>query len=82
MSAKPLSLEAFAAKNPAKGPGRPCWACIIPEAEEINSARRQEVAITVIRDWLIKEKGYEPGIATSNRLTHHFSNSRHHERNG
>ena len=74
------SLEAFAAKRPKRAPGRPCWACGIPEAEEINSARRKEITLRTIRDWLIEQKGYAPEVVTMTRLQNHFGVMRHHER--
>lgn len=56
-----------------------CWACAIPETEEINQGRRDGIQIPRIREWLIREKGYSPDEATLHKLTHHFSNMRHHE---
>lgn len=74
------SLADFAKENPVRKPGLKCWACSIPEAEEINQGRRSGTAISVIRDWLVQRQGYSEDVATLNKLTHHFSNNRHHER--
>lgn len=72
------SLEQYAKETPVGRPGKPCWACTIPEVEEVNKARRDGVAITIIRSWLVEERGYDAEQATKNRLCHHFSNERHH----
>jgi hypothetical protein len=72
-----LSLEAFAAENPGPKGGRPCWACNIPEAEEINAGRRAGMTLGTILSWLV-EKGYQD--VTKGKLEAHFINSRHHER--
>lgn len=77
---KPLSLSDYAKANPVKPPGFRCWACTIPERAEIDQARRDGMAVTVIREWLIREKGYAEDVASRPKLDRHFSTNRHHER--
>lgn len=75
-----VSLADFAKTEPPKPPGMPCWACHIPERDEIDEARRAGVQIKVIRRWLIEHCGYSEDVATKSKLDKHFSTSRHHER--
>lgn len=76
---KPVSLEAYAAANPPKRGGIPCWACNIPETDEINNSRRKGRSIMTILRWLQVVRGYGDQ-ATKGRLEGHFVNNRHHEK--
>ena len=73
------SLDEFASTYKPERPSR-CWACQIPESEEINKGRRNGVAVRAIRAWLIHEKGYSADVATLGRLQGHFDSGKHHER--
>lgn len=79
MAMAKLSLEAYAAENPTRRGGSPCWACSIPEATEINESRKKGRSIMTILRWLQDVVGYGEQ-ATKGRLEGHFVNNRHHER--
>lgn len=74
------SLTTYVASLPGRRAGIPCWACNIPEAEEINKGRLAGLSLGKIRRWLIDECGYPPEEARAGRLNGHFSAERHHER--
>ena len=69
-------LATFAAEVESQAK-RPCWACSIPQAEEINAGRRNGIVVPVILKYLVEKCGHE-GI-TIHRLKTHFQ-ARHHER--
>lgn len=82
-----LSLEAFVTANPAASR---CPVCVLPQAGEVNAARRADQArqggrfrftVPKILAWLAKEHGITTISAA--QLQNHFSR-RHHEeaRNG
>jgi hypothetical protein len=68
----PLSLSEFVVAH-----RQACFACTIPEAEEVNEGRRNGVKTSTILRWLVEARGYAE--ATRNKLDHHFG-SRHHEK--
>ena len=80
---KHLTLKDYAASGKGlKKPGTPCWLCGIPERQEIDEAFRSEdppTSETLIRRWLIDERGYAPELVTPNKIHHHKS-AGHHER--
>jgi hypothetical protein len=64
-----VSLAEFAKDR--KRPGKLCWTCGIPEAQEINQARGK-VAVSAIVKWLVVERGYPKEEATPSRIENHF----------
>lgn len=72
-------LASFAKEAPTER-GVRCWVCFIPEAAEINAAKRERTAtVTQMVGWLVADKGYATEEARRPRLTNHFQ-ARHHER--
>lgn len=70
-------LATFAKENPTYR-GVPCWACHIPEAPEVNAAKRDKTAtVAQMVAWLIAEKGYSEDDARPPRLTNHFQAGHH-----
>ena len=74
-AAKPAgrTLAAFVEARPRR-PGPPCYACSLPEAEEIALGYRAGIGGAAIRAWLVEERGYPADQATSHRITHHLRN--------
>lgn len=73
-------LASFAKESPAPIKGVRCWACHLPEAAELNAAKRDGTAtVTQMVSWLIEDKGYSEDEARRPRLTNHFQ-GKHHER--
>jgi len=66
---KPKSLQDFAKDNPTKvGPS--AWITTIPEWPEIVEAYKSGVRLTVIRRWLVEERGYPDAQVTYQRVSH------------
>lgn len=63
------SLAEFAKENPTRV-GPEAWVTTIPEWPEIEAAYKSGVRITVIRRWLIEERGYDDKVATYQRVSH------------
>ncbi len=72
------SLVEYAKENPAKR-GAICWACGIPEAEEVNSGLRSGLYPTQIREWLVNECGYDVNVCTVAKI-HMHKQKGHHEK--
>ena len=57
-----------------------CWLCSVPEAAEINAAKRERTAtVTQMVAWMIHEQGYSEDEARVARFSNHFQ-AKHHER--
>jgi hypothetical protein len=70
-----LSLEQYAASGQGLGrPGTQCWACNLPERQEIDEAFKKGTSIGVIRRWLIDVRGYGQNDATRSKLENHRDN--------
>ena len=70
-------LSEFVEENPTVR-GVRCWACYIPEAGEINSAKRDKTAtVTQMIRWLVEKKGYSDIDARVPRLNNHFQQGHH-----
>jgi hypothetical protein len=70
-----LSLEAYAASGKGLArPGTQCWACGLPERQEIDAAFLKGTSIGVIRRWLIDVRGYSQNDATRSKLENHRDN--------
>ncbi len=72
------SLAEYSKSHPTNQGGRICWACTIPQTQEINEARRSGVSLAVIRQWLLDECGYDEDVATHGRMHGHFDARKHH----
>lgn len=73
-----MGLADFVQENPTPPRGTPCWLCHIPEAAEINAAKRDKTAtVPQMRSWLLNEKGYADDEARPSRFTNHFQQSHH-----
>jgi hypothetical protein len=64
------SLTDFAATHPLKSPGMRAWLETIPEFPEVLAGWQSGIGQAQIRRWLIDECGYDPTVATRNRLSH------------
>jgi hypothetical protein len=69
---KGMSLEAFAKAHPTRKGGVRCWLCGIPEVTAVNKGRASGVTFPTLRDWLVKECGYPPEVATVDKIRGHF----------
>lgn len=63
------SLNTFAQTHVRK-PGIQPWLTTIPEYPEILEGWKSGVSLVQIHLWLIEECGYDPTIATRNRVMH------------
>lgn len=73
-------LATFASEAPQPVRGVRCWACYLPEAAELNAAKRNNTAtLPQMVAWLVEDRGYDPEEARRPRLTNHFQ-AQHHQR--
>lgn len=63
------SLAEFASANIAK-PGAKCWACGIPQREEMEREYRNGVPMSIIEAWLKQVCGYTD--VSRSRITNHL----------
>jgi hypothetical protein len=66
---KRASLAEFASAHVVKT-GATAWITTIPEWDEVSAAYQNGVRLTVIRQWLVDECGYEQSVATYQRIAH------------
>lgn len=80
---KTLALSEYVSSGKGKlARGNPCWLCGVPERDEIDAALRSDGPTnspSMIRRWMIDERGYDPGAVTLNKIRHH-KEAGHHER--
>lgn len=64
------SLTEYAASHPVAPPGFGAWIESIPEFPEVLKGWQDGISQSQIRRWLIEVCGYDPQLATRNRLSH------------
>lgn len=64
------TLTEFAQSNPVTPPGYRAWLESIPEWNEVRTGWENGISQAQIRRWLIEECGYDPNLATRNRIAH------------
>ena len=69
------SLDEFVKANPAHHGGAGCWTCGLPEAEDLNKARRDRAANVMQMVGWLKSRGHDD--ATRSKLDYHFANGHH-----
>lgn len=69
------SLSDFA--ESVRKPNRKCWACNLPESDEINKGFNKGLKPRVIQRWLVEEQEYPINEATIDRIEHHFRRAHH-----
>lgn len=72
-----MALSDFVQENPTER-GTRCWLCYLPEAAEINAAKRDRTAsVPQMIGWLVKERGYPEADVRPPRFTNHFQTKHH-----
>jgi hypothetical protein len=67
-------LDAYVTAHPFHR-GKPCWTCALPHAikDALHYGREKGWTVNQLSRFLVDEKGYAEGDATSARLQYHFS---------
>lgn len=71
-------LTEFAEANPGPVRGSVCWTCHLPQARQINAAKRDRlVSVPQMLKWLVHDQGIPATEARASRLYNHFQAQHH-----
>lgn len=74
-----ISPSEWAASNPARTGGRPCWFCSLSQRDLLEKAHTEDkLTLTQVLGYMLDVLGIED--ATIGKVRAHFLNGKHHRR--